>query len=297
LVLATREGRIGGVEIGRVLDCSFSVPGATWFPLYDREALKPHEHWLCPDHLDIATGHFPMPVQSFVLTDGRQVVLVDTCVGNDKNRTGPVADFHMLSTPYLARLGALGLTPEDVDFVLCTHLHVDHIGWNTRLENGRWVPTFPNARYVISRVEYEATREAAGRPGADPYLVSCFADSILPVVEAGKAVLVDDAHELLGMLTLRQAPGHSPGSVRIELRSGGELGVFAGDIVHSAVQIPFWQWSSLVCWDPALSAQSRRELLEFCVEENGLLIPGHFSWPHVARIRDRNGIFVPEFGW
>jgi glyoxylase-like metal-dependent hydrolase (beta-lactamase superfamily II) len=174
---------------------------------------------------------------------------------------------------------------------------VDHVGWNTRLQDSRWVPTFPNARYVISRHEYEATRDEAAQPKTVEFIRNCFQDSVLPIVEAGKAVFVDGTHEMLDNFTLRPAPGHSPGNQRIELRSGGELAVFAGDIVHSAIQIPFWQWSSKACWDPTQSAQSRRELLEFCVEENALLIPGHFAAPHVARIRDDHGTFTANFGW
>jgi glyoxylase-like metal-dependent hydrolase (beta-lactamase superfamily II) len=296
-MFAKCEGKVGQVEIFRILDCSFSISAKDWFPLFDREALRPHEHWLCPEHLDIETDNFPMPVQSFVLKHNGYVILVDTCIGNDKSRPGPGADMHMLSTPYLARLAALDLDPEDIDFVMCTHLHVDHVGWNTRLEGGRWIPTFPNARYIFSRSEYNAAYNEAANTETIEFLRNCFEDSIVPVVEAGKVDFVDGVHEMLDIFTLRPAPGHSPGTQRIELRSDGKTGVFAGDIVHSAIQIPFWQWSSRACWDPEQSAQSRRELLEFCVQENALLIPGHFSAPHVARISNAGGTFVGEFGW
>jgi len=204
---------------------------------------------------------------------------------------------HHLNNRYLERMAAVGVAPGDIDYVLCTHLHVDHVGWNTRLENGRWVPTFPNAKYVFSRREYEAAKAEAAGADAPGFIKNTFADSVLPVVESGKACLVDDVHELLDCLTLRSAPGHSPGHVRIELASHGEQGVFAGDILHSPLQIPLWQWSSVVCWDGKMAAQARRELLEFCCDENALLIPGHFEAPYVGRIRRADDTFAIDFGW
>ena len=290
------EGMVGSVEVARVLESTLSVSAARWFPSFDRDAIRPHEHWLCPTHFDASTGQFPMPVQSFVLRTDRHVILIDTCVGNHKNRAG-VASMHMLDQPYLDRLAALGLAVEDIDYVMCTHLHVDHVGWNTKLVDGRWIPTFPNATYVISRSEYEATKAEAALPDAPPYARNSFADSVLPIVESGRHLFVQGLDQLLDIFTFRPAPGHSPGNMQIELRSGGDCAIFAGDILHSALQVPFWQWSSLVCSDPRQAAISRRALLERCVEENAVLIPGHFAAPYVARIGDDHGIFAAEFGW
>jgi len=296
-MLRQSVGKIGGVEIGRVFD-SYLI-GETmqaWFPDFDREAVKPHEPWLCPEHYDAESGHFKMPVHSWLLWVNGHSVLIDTCMGNHKNRPG-LSEMHMLNTRYLERVAEAGMRPEEVEYVLCTHLHVDHVGWNTKLENGRWVPTFPNAKYVLSRVEYEAAKAAANDPDMPPFMRHVFEDSIHPVVEAGKAVLVDGVHELLDALTLRPAPGHSPGHIRIELKSQGAQGVFAGDMLHSPVQIPFWQWSSRVCSDPKMSAQSRRELLEFCASENALLLPGHFETPYGGRIKTVGDTFAIDFGW
>jgi glyoxylase-like metal-dependent hydrolase (beta-lactamase superfamily II) len=296
-MLTKSIGKIGNVEIGRVFDSNLiGETMQSWFPDFDREAVKPHEHWLCPTHYDAESGHFNMPAHSWILSVNGYNVLIDTCLGNHKNRPG-LSEMHMLDTRYLERLGEVGLRPEDVDYVLCTHLHVDHVGWNTKLENGRWVPTFPNAKYVLSKVEYEEAKAAAEVPNTPPFMRHMFEDSIYPIVEAGKAVLVDGVHELLDALTLRPAPGHSPGHVQIELRSQGEQGVFAGDLLHSAVQIPFWQWSSRVCWDPKMSAESRRKLLEFCASENVLLLPGHFEAPHCGRIKAVGNTFAIDFGW
>jgi len=289
-------GRVGAVEVARVFERNLTASARRWFPAFDAEALRAHEHWLCPRHYEPSTGNFIMPVQSFVLRHAGQVILIDTCIGNHKDRDGS-PQMHMLDEPYLERLAAVGITPEAVDFVMCTHLHVDHIGWNTRLVDGRWVPTFPNARYVMSRAEYAATRLEAEQPETSTFLKNCYNDSILPIVEAGRALFVDGLDELLDLVTFRPAPGHTPGNMQIELRSQGECAIFAGDILHSPMQIPFWAWSSMLCSDPVQSAASRRALLERCLTENALLIPGHFEAPHVGRIRDDHGSFAIDFGW
>jgi glyoxylase-like metal-dependent hydrolase (beta-lactamase superfamily II) len=290
-------GKIGRVEIARVLD-SYLL-GETmqaWFPDFDRQAVAAHEHWLCPQHYDPESGHFAMPVHSWVLQVGKYNVLIDACMGNDKNRPG-LFEMHMLNNRYIERLAEVGLLPEQIDYVLCTHLHVDHVGWNTKLQNGLWVPTFPNAKYIISKREYDCTAAEARNPNLPPFLAQVFQDSILPIVEAGRAEFVDGVHEMLDVFTLRPAPGHSPGHIRIELSSSGESAVFAGDLLHSPVQVPLWKWSSRVCWDKAQSADSRRSLLEFCSEKNALLLPGHFEAPHVGRIREASGTFAIDFGW
>jgi glyoxylase-like metal-dependent hydrolase (beta-lactamase superfamily II) len=291
------EGRVGNIDIARIYDSSLrGETMQTWFPKFDREALRPHEHWLCPDHYDAESGHFEMPVHSWLFQVGGKNVLIDSCIGNDRDRP-LVSEMHRLNTRYLDRLHATGLRPEDIDYVLCSHLHIDHVGWNTQLLDGRWVPTFPNARYIFNRTEYEATKDAAASDTVPQFIRNVFADAIYPVVEAGKVDLVEDGHELLGCLRLEPAPGHSPGHVRIELRSAGALGIFSGDILHSPAQVPMWEWSSKVCSDAALSAESRRSLLEFAASEGGLILAGHFVSPYVGRIRDMRGDFRIDFGW
>lgn len=290
-------GKVGNIEICRILDSYLlGETMQSWFPDFDRDAVRAYEHWLCPTHYDPESGHFAMPVHSWLLRVGSYNVLIDTCMGNHKSRPG-IGEMHMLENRYLERMADCGVSPEDIDFVLCTHLHVDHVGWNTRLANGRWVPTFPNAKYVFSRTEFEAAKEEAANPGSAPFLKAVFEDSIFPITEAGKAHLVDGVQEFIDCLTVRPAPGHSPGHVRIELNSQGERGVFSGDIMHSPVQVPFWNWSSRVCWDRAMSAKSRRELLEFCASENVLLLPAHFETPYVGRIKRSGESFSIDFGW
>jgi glyoxylase-like metal-dependent hydrolase (beta-lactamase superfamily II) len=159
------------------------------------------------------------------------------------------------------------------------------------------VPTFPNAHYVLSRTEYEAARIEAARPECLPWIRNVFEDSVLPIVETGKAVLVDGVHELLDGLTLLPSPGHSPGHMSIQLRSEGVFAFFVGDLLHTPIQVPLWQWSTRYCWDLQMAAQSRRSLFEICASENALLLPTHFEAPHVGRIRKASDTFGIDFGW
>ncbi len=180
-------GKVGDIEVARIFDTSLlGFTAQAWFPNFDREVLRPHEHWLCPVHYDAESGRFPMPVSSFVLRIAGKNVLINTCIGNHKSRP-QYPEMHMLDTHYLDRLAKEGLRPEDIDYVLCTHLHVDHVGWNTRLVDGRWVPTFTNARYVVSRKEFEAAQQELSNPKIMPVAKATFEDSVLPIVEPARS--------------------------------------------------------------------------------------------------------------
>ncbi|HEX3065652.1 MAG TPA: MBL fold metallo-hydrolase, partial [Dongiaceae bacterium] len=178
---------IGGAAVTRIEESVYSdFTAATFFPDWRPEVVAEHRRWLVPGHYDEARGNLKLNIQSWLIRTGPHVVLVDTCVGNDKRAEDHLA-WHMKSWPYLERLAAAGVAPEQVDFVLCTHMHSDHVGWNTRLENGRWVPTFPKARYIFSKTEYDAysaidRNAAGGRPS--------FQESVLPIVAAGRAEMV-----------------------------------------------------------------------------------------------------------
>ena len=183
---------------------------------------------------------------------------------------------------------------------MCTHLHVDHVGWNTKLENGRWVPTFPNAKYLFAKREYAHWENEHKTQGKETNGGS-FDDSVLPVVEAGKAVMIDSDHQPDPMLTIKDYPGHTPGSIAINLKDGGKQACFSGDIMHHPIQVYHPDWSSQFCSDQELSAKSRRKLLEDCVESNALLCPAHFPGanagyikPAGQRLQDRMGCIRRE---
>jgi len=294
--LKSVTGRIGDIEMARVYETTTTMDVKSWHPGLTAADLEPHLSWLAPRFLNPATGEFPMPIVSWVLRSMGRTILIDSCYGNDKDRPG-YADADHLHTPYLERLEAVGVLPDEVDMVLCTHLHLDHVGWNTRLIDGRWVPTFPNARYIWSRIEREDAANQSIATTTPPFLRPVYGDSVLPILAAGLAQEVDGVFPVDENILMRPAPGHSPGNVRIELRSQGNIAVFAGDILHSPIQIPLWRQASVVDADAALATRSRHELLSFCADEGALLIPGHFPEPYVGRIVRDGDSFAIRFGW
>lgn len=178
----------------------------------------------------------------------------------------------------------MGVAPEDVDFVMCTHLHVDHVGWNTRLIDGRWVPTFPNARYLFGRRELEHWQSVAAAVPEAPVNHGSYQDSVLPVVEAGQAVLVDDGHTLDDGIWVEDAPGHTPGNTMVRLKSADANAVLTGDTIQHPLQLARPDWSSAFCDDPAQSRESRTRLIEGAADTDTLVLTGHFPDPVAGRI-------------
>lgn len=288
---------IGDVRVTRIEEMVGPIVSPReWFIDFDERELAPHLPWLAPRYYEPASGRMISSIHSWVLRTRGRVILIDTCTGNHKPRPGWDA-FHMLNTPYLERLRAAGIAPEEVDVVLCTHLHVDHVGWNTRLDNGRWVPTFPNAKYLMSRADHGYFAEAARDPATVEINRNTYNDSVLPVVEAALAVMVDGTEELDVGLQLAPAPGHTPGQVRLDLSSGGQRAMFCGDVLHHPLQAPLWRWRTRVCSDPDLARETRRDVLAHCAEHNVLLLPAHFPEPHGAYVKARGDEFEIDLDW
>jgi glyoxylase-like metal-dependent hydrolase (beta-lactamase superfamily II) len=282
--------QVGHFEISRVIESEGPFLDVTAFiPDAEREVIEANRDWLMPRYIDPESWEIILTIQSYVLRTPRHTILVDTCVGNDKSRPGrPMFDH--LNTSYLADLAAAGVQPEEVDFVLCTHLHVDHAGWNTRLLDGRWVPTFPNARYIFARKEYQFW-EQRHLDGSEGPVMNIYEDSLLPVMEAGQAVLVDMDHQIDNGLWFEPAPGHTEGNVVINLESGGANAVLSGDVMHHPVQLIRPEWSSRACEDPVMSATTRRALLERYADTDTLIAPAHFASPTVGHIVSRGDSF------
>ncbi len=286
---------LGNIRITRVPEMiNPSAAARDFFPEYEEELYNRHKHWLEPKFIDPVTQQLLIYMQSWVIRTEKHTILVDSCIGNDKDRDG-VGRFHMLNTPYLQRLKGIGVNPEDVDFVLCTHLHVDHVGWNTRLENGRWVPTFPNAKYLMSRVEHDHWHHHAQLPDTSRRDKNIYNDSILPVVEAGLTRFIDGEDAIEDRLTIHPCPGHTPGHVRLDLASLGKQAIFSGDVVQCPLQVPLWFWNSKFCIDRAQSAKSRKEVLATCAERHALFVPAHFADPFVAYINAKGDSFELDF--
>jgi glyoxylase-like metal-dependent hydrolase (beta-lactamase superfamily II) len=241
------------------------------------EAVERHRDWLSPHFLD-DRGRFLQSVHSFVVRAAGLTALVDTCIGNDKDRGGR-PPFHMLRTSFLDDLRAAGVPPESVDLVICTHLHVDHVGWNTRLDDGRWVPTFPRARYLFGRAEWEHW-SAESEDGT----ARIMADSVAPVLDAGLALLVDMDHRVSDELWLEPTPGHTPGHVSVRLASDGAEAVITGDLMHHPVQVAEPGWGSHFDSDVEQARSTRQAFCERYADRPVTVLGTHFHHPTAGRI-------------
>ena len=276
---------IGDIRIDRLVETEGPFADADFLlPEIQPGLLEANADWLYPRFVEPVTNKIVMSFHSLILTTPRSTILVDCCVGNDKERPSRPG-WHKQNTPWLDKLLTLGLTPEDIDIVLCTHLHADHVGWNTRLIDGRWVPTFPNARYVFGRTEYDYWEQACREhKGEAPLNHGCFDDSVLPVIEAGKAVLVDHDHQLETGIWLAPAPGHTPGNVIVHVQSQDQHAILTGDVMHSAIQLANPDLSSRFCLDPLTSRVTRHKLIETYADSNVTLLPAHFPTPTAGTI-------------
>jgi glyoxylase-like metal-dependent hydrolase (beta-lactamase superfamily II) len=272
-----------------------SRPPEQYLDGFDRRLLARHLDWLVPHHFSPEHDRLVTSVHSWLIRTGRHTILLDSCAGNHKNRPG-FSRFHQLDTPFVQRLRMAGVHPNEIDIVLCTHLHADHVGWNTMLVNGRWVPTFPNARYLFSRIENEIG-DPRRNPAADADLLrgGAYRDSVWPVIEAGQAVLLDGDHSIDDSLTVVAAPGHTHGHVALWLANAGGRAVFCGDVLHHALQVHAPHWNSKFCELPDVARATRRLILEQCVEHHAALFPAHFGAPHVARVVAAGTDFSPQF--
>jgi glyoxylase-like metal-dependent hydrolase (beta-lactamase superfamily II) len=231
-----------------------------------------------------ADGTWEMVVQSFIVVADDRVIVVDPCVGNGRDLPHfPL--FDQLDTPFIERFAATGIRPDEVDGVFCTHLHSDHCGWNTTLRGGRYVPTFPKARY------YMAEREVARWDSRGPVYRSVpandgvFEASVLPVLEAGLADLIGDGTEISASLTARSAPGHTAGHTALQLRSAGAEAWFTGDAFHHPLELLHPETDAGTCEDFAATAATRKRLIDHLVATGAMIIPAHFAAPHAGFLR------------
>lgn len=273
-----RQVRIGEVEITSIVERDGGWRPPSSLVGWDEAEHGPLLAALEPEMLD-ASGLMVITYQTFVVRTPSRVVLVDTCLGEDKE-LGPPYDYP--KQPWLDGFRALGLRFEDVDTVLCTHLHFDHCGWNTRLVDGRWVPTFPRATYVFHEREYAAWERALVDPASPQARV--FALNCEPIVAAGQAVLVDDAFALDDIVTLTPTPGHSPGHCCVNVESRGRRAVITGDLFHHGLQLLAPGLTTAFCHDPAQAVASRRRWLDDAAGRDLTVLPVHFPAPTAGRV-------------
>jgi glyoxylase-like metal-dependent hydrolase (beta-lactamase superfamily II) len=263
------------------------------FPEWNDKIRSAHDDWLAPNHYDAASGRIKLSVHSWLLQIGKQKILIDSCCGNNKVKPGRPF-WNMLNLPYLERLAAAGAQPQEIDLVMCTHLHHDHVGWNTQLRDGRWVPTFSNARYVFSKPDFDYYQKLdAG--AKEPAEFGTFRECVLPIVEAGRAELVSGPHRLDENIEIVPAPGHSAGHVVFKLESRGERALFIGDVFHHLLQVYYPHWNFPKNSDAELARKSRSKVLADCASTGALVLPGHVGAPFAGHIDATVGGFRPHF--
>ena len=278
---------IGDVTVTRIIerDGPWHEP-LHMYPDADADTVERHLAAMPEFAADRTSGMINLTFQSFLLRTPSHTILIDTCVGQHEDRREGLL---YPKERWLGEFAAAGVTFEDVDIVFCTHMHVDHVGWNTRLIDGRWVPTFPNARYLFGRRELEHWQSVAAAGSVESVNHGSYQDSVLPVVEAGQAVLVDDGHTLYDGIWVEDAPGHSPGNAMIRLKSAQGNAVLTGDTIQHPLQLARPDWSSAFCDDPVLSRESRTRLIEAAADTDTLVLTGHFPDPVAGRIVSATG--------
>lgn len=274
--------RIGDVTVTRIVESETVLPPQALLPDATPEALAPHRSWLEPGFLD-ADGNLVLSIHALVIEAGGRRILVDTCVGEHS-----VEGFEMLAPKpdFLLDLAAAGFPRESIDTVLCTHLHFDHVGWNTMRDGERWVPSFPNARYLFARKEWEHWRAEE-----DVTFASTLETAVRPVLDAGLADLVDTDHRVCEEVWLEPTPGHTPGHVCVHIGSGGRRAFVTGDMTHHPVQWAETDWKMPADSDPAQAAASRRRVIEAHADGGTLVIGTHYAGPCAGHlVRDGSSV-------
>ena len=279
MVHAADTWRIGDVVVTRVVD--MEVPGCPPEVVFSN--LTPEQvrdvAWLQP-HYATPEGALNISVHAYVVESKGRKILVDTCVGNDKPRHTPF--FNMLSTPFLERLAEAGFKPDDIDYVLCTHMHIDHVGWNTHWTGEAWVPTFPKARYLFGRVEWahwESEIAQAATSEEEAELHAIMEDSVKPIIAAGLADLIETDHRITDEIRLFPTPGHTPGHVSVAITSGGRTAVIAGDIMHHPIQMADANFQANFDSDKTAAEVTRRAFLKDHENRDILVLGTHFARP------------------
>ncbi|MFJ8695653.1 MBL fold metallo-hydrolase [Streptomyces roseolilacinus] len=289
---------LGDVSITRVREYFGSVDMTpdTFLPESSEEVWEAGADWLVPHFLDSGTNMVNAAIQTWLLRSEGRTILVDTGVGNHKERPYAPVWSH-LDTDFLVNLARCGVQPEDVDIVINTHLHIDHVGWNTYLDGRHWAPTFPNATYLIPKDDFDfwnpenGHRSLLGRGNQN-----VFEDSVAPVHRAGLTRLWENGYRIDANLRLEAAAGHTPGNSVLALTSGTDRAVFVGDMLHSPVQILEPDVNSCFCEDPAEARATRRRVLGWAADNNALLIPAHLGG-HGATEVVREGSAFAIKGW
>lgn len=274
---------LGDATIHRVEEMAAPMPLA----MFGEDLVARNADWLHPQWAN-ADGTWDMVVQSWIVVVDGRVVVIDPCVGNGRSLPH-FALFDMLDTPFIERFAATGIRPEDVDHVFCTHLHSDHCGWNTTLRDGRFVPTFPNARYLLAQREFDRWNPELPGYRHVPENAGIFAASVQPVIEAGLVDIVGEHHRISPSLETQPAYGHTLGHSVVHLASAGEEAWFTGDVFHHPIELIHPEIDANTCDDFSQTIVTRNRLIDTFIARGALIIPAHFVAPHVGHLREVDG--------
>jgi glyoxylase-like metal-dependent hydrolase (beta-lactamase superfamily II) len=275
--------KIGDVRITRLQEQEPVWPGTMILPNATPDSVKREGDWLQP--FTDQNGVFKLSIHSLLVeSEGRRIV-VDTCVGNNKVRPG-FKDWSDLRLPFL-RDFEKAFPRESIDTVVCTHLHLDHVGWNTTLENGKWVPTFPKAKYLMSQPEWDHWSKFDGVPD----FKNAIDDSVRPVVDAKLAELVEPTRRLTNEVWLESTPGHTPGHVSVRISSRGENAVITGDMMHHPIQVAHPDWAVEFDNNPTQAVETRKSFVERYCDQPVMVFGTHFAGPTGGHIARRSGAF------
>jgi glyoxylase-like metal-dependent hydrolase (beta-lactamase superfamily II) len=281
--------RLGEITIERVIEQQAPVfDPLEFFPSLSKELLEENRSWLQPTFLDPGTGKLVLCFQSYIVRTPHHNIMIDTCIGNHKPRPQRPMWNMQTSDRYEKGLAATGLTFQDIDYVMCTHLHVDHVGWNTRLENGRWVPTFPKAKYVFADRELAHwSQKQKEDPANHPWIT----DSVLPIVEAKRSEVVKSNHALNDLVQLIPTPGHTIDHFSVHVGKPGQDAVITGDMIHSPIQARYPDLGMRADYDSKQAGVSRRELFGRFCDTSTLFCMAHFPSPSTGRLSRWDGGF------
>ena len=278
----TVKVELGNITIHRVVEQEqpmFLV--SEFFPTLSKEALEENRSWLEPKYFDPATGKVILCVQSYIVRTPQHTIMIDSCVGNHKSRPARPMWNMMSSDRYEKNLAAAGIGFGDIDYVMCTHLHVDHVGWNTRLENGRWVPTFPKAKYLFAERELAFwSQKEKEDPANHPWIT----DSVLPIMAAKRAEIVKSDHALNDLVRLIPTPGHTIDHFSVHVGKAGQDAVITGDMIHSPIQARYPELGMRADYDSKLAGQSRRKVFDRFCDTSTLMCMAHFPSPSMGRM-------------
>jgi glyoxylase-like metal-dependent hydrolase (beta-lactamase superfamily II) len=271
----------GDLTIHRIIEQETTFLAALeMLPTLTPEVLAENRGWMQAAGAIDASDVLVLCFQSYVVKTPHHTILIDSCIGNDKPRPNRPKWNMKTDDTYARALAAAGISVADIDYVMCTHLHVDHVGWNTRLENGRWVPTFPKARYVFAQTEFDYWTDMHAKTP-----IPVIADSVLPIVEAKRHEVVGDEHAIGDHVRIQPTPGHTPGHSAFRLGRAKDDAVFSGDLMHSPIQTLFPEMSVKFDVDQAAAAKTRRSFLERYCDTDTLCCTAHFPSPSVGKIR------------